>query len=270
MNEYNYLIIILINSVVIYLFCLQYFEHPLSYKLNNIYERTVTVTGTTRCPHIIHQIVPDLGDVPSGLYHTIKHNIKLNPEFEYRIYDYNMIDQILLNEFDEITINAYNSTLSYKIKTDYIKLLFILRYGGIFIDIKNICQYKLINLIRINNVFYIHNLKNDSMDLSLLASHANNMAIRNTVKEATSNLLANYYGKELDEIAGGKLLERELFYIGYLVKYALLSIDEDNIVKYKPNKQNILKIYNSFNKENRTNNLLQDSLIEWNERILYI
>ena len=269
MNHYNYLIIILINSVIIYLFCLQYFNHPMSYKLNNIYERTITVTGTSRCPHIIHQIVPDLGNVPSGLYYTIKHNIKLNPEFEYRVYDYNLIDKILLNEFDQNTLNAYNSTDSYKLKSDYIKLLFILRYGGIFIDIKNICQYKLINLIRINNVFYIHNLTNDSIDLSLLASHANNLAIKNTVTLATTQLLSNYYGNELDEITGGKLLERELFYLGYLVKYSLLSIDDSNIVKYKTNKQNILKIYTSFNNENRSNILLPDPLTEWNERILY-
>lgn len=269
MNYFNIYTIILINSVVIYLYCLQYFEHPLSYKLNNKYERSITVTGTTRCPHIIHQIVPNLSDVPSGLYHTIKHNIKINPEFEYRIYDYTTIPEILKNEFDQQTLDAYNATESYKLKSDYIKFVFILRYGGIFIDIKNICHYKLINLLRINNVFYIHNLKNNSSDLSLLASHANNPGIKNVVSEATLRLTSEFYGNELEEITGGKLLERELFYLGYLIHFSLLSIDDSNIVKCKKNNQNILSIYSSFDKENKICTLLPDPSIEWKEGILY-
>jgi len=242
----------------------------MSFKLNNIYERSIIAKNTTRCPHIIHQIVPNLSDVPAGLYHTIKHNIRLNPEFEYRIYDYKSIQDILLNEFDQETLEAYNASESYKLKSDYIKLVFILRYGGIFIDIKNICQYKLINLLRINNVFYIHNLTNDSADLSLLASHANNPGIKNAVKEATIRLKNSFYGNELEEITGGKLLERELFYLGYLINFSLLTIDETNIVKYKKNNQNILKIYPSFDKENRSNTLLPDPILEWKENILYI
>jgi hypothetical protein len=241
----------------------------MSFKLDNIYERTIVVTDTFRCPHIIHQIVPSLSNVPSGLYHTIKHNISINPEFEYRIYDYTTIPEILKHEFDQETLNAYNATESYKLKSDYIKFVFILRYGGIFIDIKNICHYKLINLLRINNVFYIHNLNNDSSDLSLLASHANNPGIINVVKEATLRLLSEFYGNELEEITGAKLLERELFYLGYLIDFSLLSIDDTNLVICKKNKQTILSIYNSFNKENKVLGLLPDISIEWKEQMLY-
>lgn len=267
--NYNYYIIIIINVVVIYLFSLQYFNAPMSYKLNNIYERTKIVKNTTRCPHIIHQIVPNMSDVPSGLYHTIKHNIRLNPEFEYRIYDYKSIEEILKNEFDENVLSAYNSSDSYKLKSDYIKLAFIYRYGGIFIDIKNICIYRFINLIRINNVFYVHNLTNNTIDLSLLASHSNNPGIKNAFNDASERLLENYYGNSYDEITGGKLLGNHLFYLGYLLEYSLLTIDKDNIVRLRENNKDILKIYPSFDKENISNRLLPDITVEWNEGILY-
>jgi len=267
--NYNYYIIIIINAVVIYLFSLQYFNAPMSFKLNNIYERTKIVKNTTRCPHIIHQIVPNMSDVPSGLYHTIKHNIRLNPEFEYRIYDYKSIEEILKNEFDENVLSAYNSTDSYKIKSDYIKLAFIYRYGGIFIDIKNICVYRFINLIRINNVFYVHNLTNNTIDLSLLASHSNNPGIKNAFNEASEQLLNKYYGNSYDEITGGKLLGSQLFYLGYLPEYSLLTIDNNNIIKLRKDNKEILKIYSSFDKENISNGLLPDITVEWNEGILY-
>jgi hypothetical protein len=261
--NYNYYIIIVINAIVVYLFSLQYFNAPMSYKLNNIYEKTKVVKNTTRCPHIIHQIVPNMNDVPSGLYHTIKNNIKLNPEFEYRIYDYKSIEEILKHEFDENVLSAYNSSDSYKLKSDYIKLAFIFRYGGIFIDIKNICVYRFIN------VFYVHNLTNNSVDLSFLASHPNNPGIKNAFHEASTRLIEKYYGDNYDEITGGKLLHNHLFYLGYLVEYSLLIIDKDNIVKLRENNKDILKIYSSFDKENISNGLLPDPSIEWKEGILY-
>jgi len=239
------------------------------FKLNNIYERSIIVTGTKRCPHIIHQIVPDINNVPAGLYHTIKHNIKLNPEFEYRIYDNNSILEILKNEFDETTLNAYNSTDNYKIKSDFIKLAFIYRYGGIFLDVKNICLIKLIDLVRFNNVFYIHNTQNQSVDLSLLASHPNNPGITNAFNQAAIRLIQKYYGDDPDDITGGKVLCDQLFYLGYLVHFSLLSIGEDNIVTWKKNNNKVLKIYNSFNKDNLKFNLSPDPTIEWKENILY-
>jgi hypothetical protein len=239
------------------------------FKLNNVYERSVVVTNAKRCPHIIHQIVPDINNVPAGLYHTIKHNIKLNPEFEYRIYDNNSILEILKHEFDQTSIDAYNSTDNYKIKSDFIKLAFILRYGGIFIDVKNICVIKLIKLMRINNVFYIHDIKNNSIDLSLLASHADNPGVRNAFNQMAVRLLQKYYGDDPNDILGGRILSEQLFYLGYLNHFSLLKIEDDPVIICKTTNKNVLKIYNSFDKENIKFGLSPDPTIEWKEKILF-
>ena len=131
MNSFNYLFVIIINSLIIYVFALQYFDYPMSFTLNNIYKSTIQSNITSKCPFIVHQIVPDINDVPSGLYHTIINNIRLNPEFEYRIYDYNSVLEILKKDFDNNTISAYNASDLNQIKTDYIKLALIYKYGGI-------------------------------------------------------------------------------------------------------------------------------------------
>ena len=134
---------------MIYLFLLQYFDYPESFTLNPIYLPTVECKIQSRCPKIVHQIVPDMNNVPSGLYNTIMYHIRLNPEFEYRIYDYNSAYEILKRDFHKSNIFAYNASDLYQIKTDYIKLAFIEKYGGFFIDIKNILCCKLTDLLKI-------------------------------------------------------------------------------------------------------------------------
>ena len=271
MNQFYFLFVIVINSIVIYLFSLQYFDHPESFKLEPVYLPTKTSKIESRCPKIVHQIVPDINNVPSGLYHTIMHHIFLNPEFEYRIYDYNSALEILQKDFTPENVDAFLSSNANQIKTDYIKLAFIYKYGGIFIDIKNILTCKLTDLLKINNVYFVHNLSNNTMDLSLLASHPNNKGIENAFNVATRQLNAHDYTFDQLEITSGRLLGNELFYLGYLSKYALLVLD-NNIVKFRDreNQKIVLKIYKSFEKENSTNYLLQDISLDWKQKIIYM
>jgi len=267
----NIIILIFINSVIIYYFTIQYFDYPIIYKLEPVYKATKDSLIKSDCPRIIYQIVPDINNVPSGLYHTIMSNKYINPEFEFRIYDYVSALEELQNNFDKKVVKAYNSSELYQIKTDYIKLAFIYKYGGFFIDIKNILCCKLIDLLAINSVYYIHNLSNNTMDLSLLASHPDNMGIKNAFKIATDQLTAYDYAVDHLEITSGRLLGNELFYLGYLTPFSLLVLDENKTVRFREfnNKKDVLKIYKSFDKENRMCNLLPDIELNWKEKSIY-
>ena len=72
---YNYLVIILLNSIFLYLFLLQYFDHPPSFSLDSVYPPKIKSDVESECPKIIYQLVPDLNNVPAGLYNTILNNI---------------------------------------------------------------------------------------------------------------------------------------------------------------------------------------------------
>jgi mannosyltransferase OCH1-like enzyme len=269
MNYYNYSIVILLNSIFIYLFLLQYFDHPASFKLNSIYKPKINTTVVSRCPKIIHQIVPDINNVPSGLYHTILHNIKMNPEFEYRIYDYNSAYELLKKDFSSKEGSAYLSSNNNQIKTDYIKYAFIYKYGGLFLDIKYICMYKFIDLLKYNNVFFVQLKGIDDMDLSLLVSHPDNPAIESSFKIATDNLSLKIYPHNLDRITGGSIIRDELFMLGYLADYTKVDIDSDHIVRMKHTQAIICKKYTSYDKENNSYHLLPDITIDFQEKILY-
>jgi len=267
--NHNHLVIIILNAVFIYLFSLQYFEHPSVFKLESIYSPKVTSKINSKCPKIIHQIVPDINNVPSGLYHTILHNIRMNPEFEYRIYDYASALELLKKDFTTNHINAYLASNNNQIKTDYIKYAFIYKYGGIFLDIKYICTYRFLDLLKYNNVYFVQVKRVDDIDLSILASHSNNPGIENALNVAIDNLLNKIYPGSLKRITSGTVLRDELFNIGYLSDYVLLNIDTDHIIRMKHTQAIICKKYLSYDDDNSVFGLLPDITIDYQEQILY-
>jgi hypothetical protein len=269
MNQFTFLFIFIVNTIIVYLFSLQYFDHPASFTLDPIYSAKKTSTVVSKCPKIIHQIVPDINNVPSGLYNTIKHHIHVNPEFEYRIYDYKSAEEILKKDFEPNILTAYNSSNLNQIKSDYIKLAFIFKYGGIFIDISQIMCIKLIDLLKVNNVYYVHNLTTDTMDLKLLISHPENIAILNTFNRATDQLIYKMYGDDHIDITSGRVLGEELFNLGYLMNFSLVFLDKDNIVKSRIHKKLICNNYKSFERENNIFNLLPDIEPFWKEKLIF-
>jgi hypothetical protein len=266
---YNYLVTIILNSIFIYLFFLQYFEHPPSFSLNKIYQPKIISNVESPCPKIIYQIVPDLNNVPSGLYNTILHNINMNPEFEYRIYDYNSALELLKKDFSNNVVDAYTSTSANQLKTDYLKFAFIHKYGGIFLDIKYICLYKFIDLLKYNNVFHVQQRRRDDLELALLASHPDNYAINKAFDFATNNLRLKNYQDLAKRITGGLVLRDELAFVGYKIDYVKLFIDENHIVRLKHNFNLILKKYESFDKENELYNLLPCVLSDYRNKLLF-
>lgn len=270
MKYYNYLVITILNSIFIYLFSLQYLDYPEIFKLNNVYSAKITSNIVSKCPKVIYQLVPDINNVPSGLYHTILHNIRMNPEFEYKIYDYNSAYELLKKDFTSKQAEAYNSSNCNQIKTEYIKLAFIYKYGGMFLDIKYICMFKFIDLLVYNNVYFVQLKRIDDMDLSILASHPENPGILKAFDIATSNLLFKKYPNVLNRITGGTVLRDELFNIGFLSDFAVLHIDTDHIIRMKHTQAIICKKYTSYNNENITNNLLPDILNDYHEKKIYV
>jgi len=266
---YNYIVSIILNSIFVYLFCLQYFEHPQTFKLKEIYKPTVESNLQSPCPKIIYQIVPNLNEVPSGLYYTIMHNIRMNPEFEYKIYDYKSALKVLETEFDSYVVEAYNATNLNQIKTDYLKLAFIYKFGGIFLDIKYICYTKFIDLLKYNNVFYVQINNIDDIEQALLVSHRDNLAIKNGFNTATKNLNYKNYCENASRITGGTILRDELLNYGYEIKYVKLFIDNSHIVRLKHSQVIILKKYESYDKENNLFGLLPSVLFDYDKKILY-
>ena len=269
MHYYNYLIIIILNSIFLYLFCLQYFDQPQTFALEPVYSPKIISSLVSRCPKIIHQIVPNIKSVPSGLYNTIMHNIRMNPEFEYRVYDYASALEILKKEFNANHVAAFTSTDANQLKSDFIKYAFISKYGGFFLDIKYICIYRFIDMLKHNNVYYVQIKGVDNMNLALLASHQDNPAINRALDTASANLVSHNYCNQPSRITGGTIVRDELFNIGYLSEYVHLNMDTDDNVILKYNQKIVLKKYDSFEFENYTNHLLPDIVLDYTHHLLF-
>src|SRR6266487_5699784 len=60
--------------------------------------------------------------------------IEQNPEYEYRFFDDNDIDQFIVKEFPEYT-SAYKKIKHGAVKADLWRYLIIYKYGGVYSDI---------------------------------------------------------------------------------------------------------------------------------------
>ncbi len=267
-NPNNLYYALIICSFIMYIYFSSHFDYPETFEIKDIYLPKSGSPFNSLCPRIVYQVLPSLKKVPAGLYNTIMHNINMNPEFEFRFYTYETAEKVLKELFNKDVVDAYNATNLNKIKSDYLKLAFISKFGGIFIDISQILCFKLEFAVRLNNVLYINNFNTNTMDLDFLSSHPNNMGIENAFAEATKHLLTRNYCYDELEITGGRLLSNELFYLGYLLEYSLLT-KENDVTKIKSTHFLFCKKYKSFDKENALFGLLPDISLDWDEKIIY-
>ena len=72
---------------------------------------------------------------------------KLNPEYEIKLYDDEMIKFFLLNEFDKLHENIFDFLKDGPIKADFWRICILYKYGGIYSDIDNIPLVKLSEFI---------------------------------------------------------------------------------------------------------------------------
>jgi hypothetical protein len=63
---------------------------------------------------------------------------KLNPEYEIKLYDDEMIKSFLLKEYGELYVNIFNFLKDGPIKADFFRICILYKNGGIYSDIDNL------------------------------------------------------------------------------------------------------------------------------------
>jgi len=72
---------------------------------------------------------------------------KLNPDYELRLYDDQMIRAFLLQEFGELYQNLFDFLRDGPIKADFWRLCVLYKYGGVYSDIDNVPLVKLSDFV---------------------------------------------------------------------------------------------------------------------------
>jgi mannosyltransferase OCH1-like enzyme len=63
---------------------------------------------------------------------------KLNPEYEIKLYDDEMIKSFLLEEYSELYVNIFDYLHDGPIKADFWRICILYKYGGVYSDIDNL------------------------------------------------------------------------------------------------------------------------------------
>lgn len=140
-------------SLIILVGIIHYFMN--SRKINDNNNRLVNNNHTI--PKIIHQTYPT-----KNLHIDVQNNInklkRLNPDYDYRLYDDNDIVNFIKKNYDEDILKTYYSiNPEYgPARADYFRYLLMYIEGGIYLDIKSSCNIPFDNIIKDNDEFILN------------------------------------------------------------------------------------------------------------------
>jgi inositol phosphorylceramide mannosyltransferase catalytic subunit len=107
------------------------------------------INNNNKIPKTIHQTYPTK-NVNKDIQNNIDTLKRLNPGYEYRLYDDNDIIKFIKNNYDDYILETYNKiNPEYgPARTDYFRYLLLYKEGGIYLDIKSSCEKPFNSIIK--------------------------------------------------------------------------------------------------------------------------
>ena len=130
---------------------------------------------------------------------------RLNPEFEFNLFDDNDCLSFIRDNFPENVANAYKKLLPQAYRSDLWRYCILYKNGGIYLDMsfKPFNEFKFINLIE--KEYFAINTKDEIMG-GLIVSKPENPILFKCIDKVVENCNNNYYGTSSLEPTGPMLL----------------------------------------------------------------
>ena len=166
-----------------------------------------------------------------NIYQNIKTIKDYNPEFNYFSFDENNdCDKFIFDNYPDYVHKAYNNLKPIEYKNDLWKYCILYKYGGIYIDVKFYCKFKLINFIDNNYFTGEYDYYNNKLliNTGFIITKPNNPVFLRAINNIINNIKDNYYGISdnfptgsglLGLIFINKRLKSNLIYDGNMIKY---------------------------------------------------
>lgn len=167
-----------------------------------------------------------------NIYQNIKTIKDYNPEFNYFSFDENNdCDKFIFDNYPDYVHQAYKNLIPLEYKNDLWKYCILYKYGGIYIDVKFYCKFKLINLIDNNYFTGEYDYYNNKLliNTGFIITKPNNPVFLRAINNIINNIKDNYYGISDNFPTGSGLLG--LIFINKRLKSNLIY--DGNMIKYK-------------------------------------
>jgi mannosyltransferase OCH1-like enzyme len=211
--------------------------------------------------------------LPVGMAKSVLMIKKLNPRFNYFLFDDHDCLEFIKNNYDENVFNAYNSLIPGAYKADLWRYCILYKKGGLYLDIKYrpLDNFHFVNLME-DEHFVLDNDKS-SIYNALMVCKPGNALLLKAIYKIVENVENKFYGESFLEPTGPMLLKK-------LIDENNLSINIDlihkeflgnNDLKYIMFKNKpIIKSYKGHINEKQKNSKIQHYSILWNNRNVYI
>lgn len=151
-------------------------------------------SNKTKIPKIIHQSFESRA-LPECLSLAVHTWLNLNPDYEYRYYDNGDRRKLIVNNFDDKVVKAYDMLIPGAYRCDLFRCCAIYVHGGIYTDIKIGAIFPIKNIID-NDVDYL--FVNDINDGTILNGFfgvkANDPIIYKVIMTIVKRVLTQEYG----------------------------------------------------------------------------
>ena len=125
------------------------------------------INNNNKIPKTIHQTYPTK-NVNKDIQNNINTLKRLNPGYEYRLYDDNDIIKFIKNNYDDYILETYNKiNPEYgPARTDYFRYLLLYKEGGIYLDIKSSCEKPFNSIIKNDDEYILTHWGNHGGDFN--------------------------------------------------------------------------------------------------------
>lgn len=132
-----------------------------AYDIDDMLEPSPQTLSSPKIPRLIHQTFPDKQKLPLDIQENINKIKKMNPSWEYRIYDDHDIDQYIKEHC--AWARPYIDKLSPDYgpaKADFFRYLLIYQEGGVYLDIKSTLEKPLDEVIDCDDEYLLSHWSN--------------------------------------------------------------------------------------------------------------
>ena len=230
--------------------------YPLKYHYNSIIPLNIYQTWHTK-------------KLPPMMKQSTEYIKRLNPKFNYHLYDDDDCHNFIKNNFDQNVLDAYNSLIPGAYKADLWRYCVLYINGGIYLDIKYkpLNNFKFINLTESEH--FVLDQDDEGIYNALLVCLPRNNLLLRAINQIVINVKNKYYGNTPLNPTGPLLLSSLINKneINLDLKHFFYKNFNNRFIWF--NGYIIFKSYNNYLIEHNMNKkqLHYDNL--WNQRKIY-
>jgi mannosyltransferase OCH1-like enzyme len=200
---------------------------------------------------------------------------KLNPRFNYYLYDDNDCYEFIKNNYDESVLNAYNRIIPGAYKADLWRYCILYKKGGLYLDIKYvpINNFRFINLMDSEHLVY--DIDNSGIYNALMICKPGSELLLKAINKIVENVNNRFYGDNYLEPTGPtmlkKLIENHNLSVNVDLNHSTFSNNNTHhkFIIISKSKLAILRMYNGYFTERDGNSKAPHYIILWKNKQIY-